>query len=156
MKTNLEPLKTTESMIALIMEIIQITIFVIGILTWKILIISLALVSIGVGIILIVRILNNSAKRIETENQISRLKIEKETEDSILKIKKENELNSIKNTIAIRMQNPKLLSKYRGSIFYNQFESKSNQKEFFFVELSDEFNNLTCKDLKSVIESNLQ
>ena len=68
-----------------------------------------------------------------------------------------NKLTSIKikSEISYYIQNPKSNSEFRNSSFYNPFKDKSLESEYYFLKLSNKFSDLTCSELKTLIESTL-
>lgn len=152
----IKSLSTTESMMSLIINTLQIPTIILSVVAGKTTIIILAFISFITSLFLFLRIAKKTARKIEKENKIYLAKIEQENENSRLKIEKENEFSIIKAEIIQHIQDPNLFSKYKKSIYYNPIGVLSKKIDFYFIELSENYKDLTCAELKTIIKSTLR
>lgn len=142
LKKVIKSLTTTESMMSLVINIVQIPTLIIGVVTGKITIISLAILTILISVVLFFRIAKKTAKKIEKENELSKLKIEKE-----------NESARIENEISIFISNNE--KRARAANKYPSFPL-NEKKDWMFLKLSKKFPEITCLKLQTLIDKHYE
>lgn len=134
MKKAIKLLTTSESLISLVMMLGQIPVMIIS---GKAIVIFIAIVIMILGLVLIFIIAKKNLKNIDYQFKRKLSSIE------------------IKTRISTYIQNPKTKSEFKSSKFYNSFKAMSLESEFYFVKLSSVFPELSCSELKTLIESSL-